>query len=1090
MTEQDAQTEKPKIGAKRVAWHALRVSWWLLALPVVFALIIAISVIDRDVTAPSWIKNRIEERAADLLGGGTLRFGEIKVNIGRDLHPRVRLTDATLTDAQGAPLAQVSEISGLMSPRGVFLQRDVLMQEVAVVGAQIALLRRSDGSVALSFNNTATEKVAPDFGSLLEQLDTTFATPALEALETVRISSLVVNYTDARAGRQWTVDGGTVDLDLRDDQTSLRGAFSLLSGGTQVTNLALDYSSPRGARDAQISVDIENALARDLATQSAALNWLAAIDAPLSGSLQTSLDSEGAIGPMNATLALGAGALQPTATATPVRFSQAKTSFTFDPTIERIAFDDVHVKTEQGEVKASGQALLRDVVDGLPQALLGQFTFSQLSVLPNAVYDAALDLTGVAVDFRLRLDPFVIDLGQIVVADPQFPMHARGQFRATPQGWMSRLDLKVDQITAPQILAVWPDTVKPPLKEWLVEYLDQAELDDVKIGWRASPDQDPWMAGGFAFQNTDLRFLKDMPPIQDASGVASFDSDMFAMAIEEGHVIAPEGGRITMAGSSMVMPDVKQKPATMILDLTLDSTVTAVTSLIDLPPLSLMSRGSLPVAIADGRARTSGTLSFPVTRKIKPLPVTFDVSADMRDVRSNVLIPNRQLTASSLQLRARNGSLTVTGPARLDGIPLNGTFERDLDATGRATLSANVQLSQNFLTAFGVNLPSGTISGSGQGALTVTMAKDAAPRYDLRSNLRGIGIAIPQLGWRKRQSVAGDLVVAGTLGQRPNVERLEISGDGLAASGRISFDANGGLQAARFDRVRLGNWLNAPITLRGRGRGRPVGVDIAGGTIDLRQAQFGGRGGESGPMNVALDRLQITEGISLTGFRGEFGGGRGLSGQFSGLVNGEARVQGTVVPQSGRTALRITSEDAGSVARATGILKDARGGALDLTLRPAGAAGTFDGTLAIERLRVRNASAMAELLDAISVVGLLQQLDGQGLSFDEVDATFRLTPSQVILTQASAVGPGLGISLDGIYTLATKSLDMQGVVSPFYLINSIGSILTRRGEGLIGFAFTVRGTSSAPNVGVNPLSVLTPGMFREIFRRAPPEVSQ
>jgi len=457
MTEQDAQTEKPKIGAKRVAWHALRVSWWLLALPVVFALIIAISVIDRDVTAPSWIKNRIEERAADLLGGGTLRFGEIKVNIGRDLHPRVRLTDATLTDAQGAPLAQVSEISGLMSPRGVFLQRDVLMQEVAVVGAQIALLRRSDGSVALSFNNAATEKVAPDFGSLLEQLDTTFATPALEALETVRISSLVVNYTDARAGRQWTVDGGTVDLDLKDDQTSLRGAFSLLSGGTQVTNLALDYSSPRGARDAQISVDIENALARDLATQSAALNWLAAIDAPLSGSLQTSLDSEGAIGPMNATLALGAGALQPTA--------------------------------------------------------------------PNAVYDAALDLTGVAVDFRLRLDPFVIDLGQIVVADPQFPMHARGQFRATPQGWMSRLDLKVDQITAPQILAVWPDTVKPPLKEWLVQYLDQAELDDVKIGWRASPDQDPWMAGGFAFQNTDLRFLKDMPPIQDASGVASFDSD-------------------------------------------------------------------------------------------------------------------------------------------------------------------------------------------------------------------------------------------------------------------------------------------------------------------------------------------------------------------------------------------------------------------------------------------------------------------------------------------------------------------------------------------------------------------------------------
>ena len=55
--------------------------------------------------------------------------------------------------------------------------------------------------------------------------------------------------------------------------------------------------------------------------------------------------------------------------------------------------------------------------------------------------------------------------------------------------------------------------------------------------------------------------------------------------------------------------------------------------------------------------------------------------------------------------------------------------------------------------------------------------------------------------------------------------------------------------------------------------------------------------------------------------------------------------------------------------------------------------------------------------------------------------------------------------------------------------SGIGSFLTRKGEGLIGFNFTVRGTPGAPQVGVNPLSVFTPGMFREIFRRPVPEVS-
>jgi hypothetical protein len=176
--------------------------------------------------------------------------------------------------------------------------------------------------------------------------------------------------------------------------------------------------------------------------------------------------------------------------------------------------------------------------------------------------------------------------------------------------------------------------------------------------------------------------------------------------------------------------------------------------------------------------------------------------------------------------------------------------------------------------------------------------------------------------------------------------------------------------------------------------------------------------------------------------------------------------------------------------RAAGLSDNAVGGNLDLTLLPSGGEGTFDGLLAIRKIRVPDAPAMAALLDAISVVGLLQQLDGGGLSFEEVDARFRLTPDRVIVAESSAVGAGLGISLDGIYTLATQQVDFQGVVSPFYLLNSIGSVLTRRGEGLIGFNFNILGTADDPQVSVNPLSAFTPGMFRELFRRPPPVLSE
>ena len=162
---------------------------------------------------------------------------------------------------------------------------------------------------------------------------------------------------------------------------------------------------------------------------------------------------------------------------------------------------------------------------------------------------------------------------------------------------------------------------------------------------------------------------------------------------------------------------------------------------------------------------------------------------------------------------------------------------------------------------------------------------------------------------------------------------------------------------------------------------------------------------------------------------------------------------------------------------------------MDLVLQPVGTAGAFNGSLRIKNTRVKDAPAIAALFNALSVVGLLEQMSGQGLHFQEIEAAFRLTPEKVTLTQASAVGPSIGLSMDGTYDVNSSVMDMRGVFSPIYLINGVGSVLTRKGEGLIGFNFRLRGPSSKPRVQVNPLSGLTPSIFREIFRRPAPTVA-
>jgi hypothetical protein len=50
----------------------------------------------------------------------------------------------------------------------------------------------------------------------------------------------------------------------------------------------------------------------------------------------------------------------------------------------------------------------------------------------------------------------------------------------------------------------------------------------------------------------------------------------------------------------------------------------------------------------------------------------------------------------------------------------------------------------------------------------------------------------------------------------------------------------------------------------------------------------------------------------------------------------------------------------------------------------------------------------------------------------------------------------------------------------------LGKVLvSKKGEGIIGMSYSVRGDAEQPHIFVNPLSVLTPGIFRRIFEGTP-----
>ncbi|XOY56221.1 MAG: DUF3971 domain-containing protein [Rhodobacterales bacterium] len=1065
-------------------------------MPLVFALVAGVMIIDREITAPSWITAQVQDRGTQVLDGGRLRFAAISVRIGRDLHPTIRLIDTQLIDRNGALVTRIPVVEADLSPRGVILQRAVLVQQVRIIGAQINLRRARDGSLglALGAGNQLRTRSLPEW---LDEIDLFLDRPVFDALRTAQATGLIVNYDDARARRNWTVDGGQVDLDMRGGQVTMQADLALLSGRADVTTALLSYASPRGSRAADLAVTINNIAASDIAAQSPALNWLRDVAAPLSATLRTTLDETGALGALRASLDIGAGVLQPTPASDPVGFSAARAELTYDPILDLIRFSDIAVQSEWGSLQASGDAYLRDFADGLPRALLAQFQLRDVALNPPGLFDTPALIDGASVDLRLSLDPFVVDIGQAIVRDGASRMLAQGRIAATDAGWQVAVDAVIDTLAPDRLRALWPNGFRPGTRDWVRRNVLAGQLSDLHFGLRLEAGQPATIAGHFSFADAAVVVMPALPPVTQARGTGHLIDHRFVIVLDDGMMTAPHGGPVQLDGTSFAIADLRQKPGLATLQLQAQSRLPDLLSVINQPPFAFLDKAGLPLTIAQANAQAQGTVNWPLLKRTPREMVRFDMRVDLTDLRSDLLVPGRVLTAAAMQVAVDDTGLSISGPVTLDGVSADAQWTRSFarDALRGSQLQADLMLSDAGLRAFGVALPPGMISGAAAARLQVTLQPDAPPQFVLTSDLDGLRLALPPVGWAKAAATKGDLRIEGRLGPVAEITRLSISGGGLQAEGRITLAAGGGLAQAVFSRLRIGTWLDAPVTVQGRGADQPPAILVQGGMIDLRRARFGAGGGAQGgaggsPVQIVLDRLVVTEGMVLTGFRGDFTSVAGFIGQFSARINESAAVTGTIAPRAGRSAIRLRSDDAGSVLLAAGLFGSAIGGTLDLTLLPAADAGTFDGVLAVRSVRVRDAPTIAALLDAISVVGLLQQMDGQGLSFDEVDVRFRLTPDQVTVSQASAVGPGLGIAVNGIYTLADKGFDLQGVVSPFYLVNSIGAFLTRKGEGLVGFNFTIAGTPDAPRVSVNPLSALTPGGFRALFRRPPPELFQ
>ncbi len=1045
---------------------------------------------ERDLSLP-FVARAVEARLADAAGDGRLAIGGLALRLGHGDRPSALVArDVALLTPDGQAVARAPEITSgftlLDALRGQFRPESLIVE-----GGRAHLARDEAGRIALTLGDASL--LLPQGGDAAAAGPLSLAggdflanVPMLAALDDVRFTEVSISFDDRLTGSRWRAEDGLVTFHR--DAASVRWQLQAAPVGPsgRPGTVSATVTRDRASGETSVAVRFAGARPSDLALHATALGWLQRLEADASGELQSRFAADGTLLAMTGRLDLGQGEVAVSAGET-VAFDHAVADFDYDPRTRSFDFSDLALETTAGDIAAGGALILP--ANGGADGLVAQLDIRSATLRDPGRLEAPIHFDEGRADLRIGLDPLKVDLGSLALRQGRAWARAEGSLALAPEdGWQVAVDAEAEGLDFDRFLVFWPTGFRPGTRGWLASHIEAGTLTTARASLRLDGGK-PHYDVDFAFDGGRASILDTMPAIEAARGTGRFAADRLALQLAEGEGRDAAGRRIDLKGSSFTIADVTRKPSTGEAVIAASGPIPALLDVIDRPPLGFVTRMGQTTGFATGNGRVTARLTLPMRHDLKATMITASAEAELSEVASDSLVPGHPATAEALTLTADNLGMRVAGQALLSGVPFDFTFAKGFaQGDGPGNVEGTFPLSPETLADLGIALPSGSVAGSTTGHIAIGLADGDAPDFRLTADLAPARLSIPALGWGKAPGKAAEVSVAGRLGQPVDVQAVTLKGPGLTLAGDIDL-GGGGLQAARFDRLAVGGWLDAPVRLRPGQGGRGI-AEVNGGTIDLRGQDFSGSGDGGYDLVVKPDRLLLSDGIALTALDARLTMAGGMAGPFTGRVNGGTVVEGRIDP-SGRIVL--SAADGGAALRDAGIYQSAHGGVLRAVLSPDPATGGYSGDFLLKGTRVTDAPVMAELLRVASVVGIADALSGPGIGFDDVAGHIRLTRAKVVVTNARAVSASLGISANGVYSVAGGDLDIEGVVSPMYFVNGffekipgLGRVLGgRNGEGLIGVGYSMRGPAANPRITVNPLSVLTPGAFRGIFQRDP-----
>lgn len=674
----------------------------------------------------------------------------------------------------------------------------------------------------------------------------------------------------------------------------------------------------------------------------------------------------------------------------------------------------------------------------------------------------------------------------------------------------------IDKFKLDDLSKFWPRYLAEPAWDWCRENLYGGYAENGKFVFSFDFDPEAQMLrlanldGSADVVDGNISYLEGMPAVHHVYGKALFSSSSIDIDADKG-----VSNGVIITGGRVRLYDLDKAHNFIDIQIKGNSTMTDALKFIDHPPLNFAAGMGINPEKVLGDVEIALGLNFELHKNLQPEEIKVDVKADLSNVKVPDVAEGKSITAEKMALEVNGKGFLILGKAEFDGIPLdvvvNETFaNRAYKSKGRFSFRLNEDVKKKLgISAAVVNPP--YIDGYADVQADLTIFHDDKVKIDVDADLTHAAIDYSFLGFKKAKGQWGkiktSLEFAGS--KLKKVPSFSLAKSDFNLQGKMSIADDGQIKVIDIDQIK-GPKTNAKAKIEFSGRQkRRAKINVSGNSYDMTElfARSGMKKSAAATTAKDDDFTDVMDSEIFIAVNSLWTNPETPIKNFAGsavLINGvgveEVHMVGNYgsdksiklkldyIPRpGGEYLLSIDSNNAGSTLRVLRLYDNMHGGILKIEAKRT-RNKAFIGHAQIRDFSIRNTPLMAKLLSVASFSGILDLLRGEGISFSQFSAPFEYRDKTLYINDARMFGNVIGFTGNGSYRSRTEQINIKGIISPAYSLNSmlgkiplVGTMLAGKDGTVFAANYDIKGSLDDPKISINPLSVFSPNSLKDVF---------